>query len=518
MKEEAGLSRRGFMKAAGAATVALAASSLATGCAPKDPKQGSQNVVDGSSTEWTDEADIVIMGLGAAGVAAAVEAVAAQAKVIAIEKAQKAGGATVLSGGLIYMGGGTKLQTKLGIEDTPEGFRSYLSKALGKSSDSQLFATFCDQSVDLYDWCVEHGMRFEGGVDEVSHVVEPPEGISLIYTGNERAPEYASIAAPAPRGHAPQGGAVGIIEPLLSEVEGGMDVRYETTGTELVVDGAGAVIGIKAKSSDKGELAIKANKGVILASGAFTFNEDLVADARAEVLSCKKRTGRENDLGDGLLAALKIGAATHSMSRMTIGEHVYLYGALSSGALLDYRGHRILSEDWYGSFIGRKVLENTPDSCFIILDQPLYDEVMQTPFAKGLPEPLKADTLEEVARQAGLPADNVVFSINRYNGFCEQGSDSDFEKGAEYLQPLVTPPFYAVPANLGALASYFTLGGLKINPSAQVVDLDGEPIPGLYAAGRCSCGIFGEYAGSGSSIADGLTFGRIAGKVAATSA
>lgn len=518
MKQEAGLSRRGFVKAAGAATVALAASSLAAGCAPKDPKQSSQIAGEGSSTEWTDEADVVIMGLGAAGVAAAVEAVAAQSKVIAIEKAEKAGGATVLSGGLIYMGGGTKLQTNLGIEDTPENFKNYLSKALGKSSDPELFATFCDQSVDLYDWCVEQGMKFEGGVDETSHVVEPPEGISLIYSGNERTREYMSVAAPAPRGHAPKGGAINIIEPLLSNVEGDMDIRYKTTGTELVVDSAGAVIGIKAKGPDKGDLAIKANKGVILTSGAFTFNEGLVADARAEVLSCKKRTGGENDLGDGLLAALKIGAATHSLSRMTIGEHVYLYGALSSGALLDYRGHRILSEDWYGSFIGRKVLENSPDSCFIILDQPLYDEVMQNPSAKGLPEPLKADTLEDIAKQTGLPEGNVVFSIERYNEFCDQGVDSDFDKGVEYLQPLVTPPFYAVPANLGALASYFTLGGLKINPSAQVVDLDGAAIPGLYAAGRCSCGIFGEYAGSGSSIADGLTFGRIAGKAAATSA
>ena len=213
---------------------------------------------------------------------------------------------------------------------------------------------------------------------------------------------------------------------------------------------------------------------------------------------------------------MKIGAATHSLSRMTVGEHVYMYGALSAGVLLDYRGHRILSEDWYGSFIGRKILENSSNKCYIVLDQPLCDQVMAHPFAKGLPEALSAGSLEELSELMGLPADNVASTVERYNGFCAEGKDHDFDKGAEYLQVLSAAPFYAVPADVGSMASYFTLGGLKIDPSAQVMAIDGAPIKGLYAAGRCSCGIFGEYAGSGTSIADGLTFGRIAGKSAAS--
>ena len=516
MDQQVGISRRGFVKAAGVAAAALAGSSLAAGCAPKGSQSKSQGGVDAGSIVWTDEADVVIMGLGCAGVAAAVEAVAAGAKVIAIEKADKAGGATALSGGLIYMGGGTELQTSLGVQDTPENFKKYLSKALGGSSDPELLDTFCDASVDLYSWCVEHGMRFPGTVDETSHVVEPPEGVSLMYSGNERTCEYAEVAAPAPRAHAPEGGAANIIEPLLAEAAQSMEVLYETAGGDLVVDGSGTVIGIRAKSADKGDLAIKANKGVILASGAFTLNEGLVADARGEVLACKKRTAGANDQGDGLVAALKIGAATHSLSRMTVGEHVYMYGALSAGVLLDYRGHRILSEDWYGSFIGRKILENSSNKCYIVLDQPLCDQVMAHPFAKGLPEALSAGSLEELSELMGLPADNVASTVERYNGFCAEGKDHDFDKGSEYLQVLSAAPFYAVPADVGSMASYFTLGGLKIDPSAQVMAIDGAPIKGLYAAGRCSCGIFGEYAGSGTSIADGLTFGRIAGKSAAS--
>ena len=91
------------------------------------------------------------------------------------------------------------------------------------------------------------------------------------------------------------------------------------------------------------------------------------------------------------------------------------------------------------------------------------------------------------------------------------GEDTDFHKGAEYLKPVETAPFYAYDFSL-AMCGFHTLGGLKINADAQVVGLDGNPIEGLYAAGRSSNGIFGYYPGSGSSIADALTFGRIAGQ------
>ncbi len=113
----------------------------------------------------------------------------------------------------------------------------------------------------------------------------------------------------------------------------------------------------------------------------------------------------------------------------------------------------------------------------------------------------------------GLPVDATVETIDEYNDDCEDGVDL-WGKSADYLTGVRTAPFYAIywGAKMG---SYHTLGGLKINGSAEVVDLDNEPIPGLYAAGRTSCGIFGQYPGSGSSVADCLTFGRIAGESAA---
>lgn len=510
------VSRRTFITAIGATGVALGLGSLATGCSPQgsDEPQALGNA-GADDIAWTDEADVVVVGLGAAGAAAAVAAREEGATVIALEAADQAGGTTALSGGLIYMGGGTSVQQRLGIEDTPENFKAYLTKAVGPSADAELLDIFCASSPDLCAWCIDHGMAFDGDADETSHVVEAPEGISLMYSGNERAADYASIATPAPRGHAPSGGAASIVDSLLQSAGADLDIRFGTALSELVTDNSGAVVGVKAEGPD-GLVAVRAGKGVILATGAFTNNDEIVENYRPEVLSCRGRTAGPLDRGDGMIAAQKIGAAVRGASRMTVGAHVYMYEGLPKGALLNHRGQRILAEDWYGSFIGRTILENTLSGCFVIIDQTTYDEAMGSPYAAGLTNITSADSIEALAEKSGLDAGRTAESIARYNEFCRTGVDEDFGKSSEYLVPIEQGPFYAVSVLPQDFSAFFTLGGLKIDGSARVINLDGKPINGLYAAGRCSCGIFGEYAGSGSSIADGLTFGRIAGQAAAT--
>lgn len=508
------MSRRKFLKTASAATAIAAAGALATGCAAKGASSGSAG--GEAEPSWTHEAEVVVVGLGAAGAAAFASAAEQGVRVIALEAADKAGGTTVLSGGLVYFGGGTAVQSKLNIEDSPENFKAYFSKAVGPSADPELVSIFCEESPDLCGWCIDHGMVFEGQADTAGHTVEAPEGVCLMYSGNERAADFAEIATPAPRAHIPQGGASAIVNTLIDSTEGDTDILYKTALEDLVVDGSGTVTGLKAKGPD-GEIFVKASKGVILTTGAFTMNESLVANCRPEALACRGRTASPYDMGDGMVAAQKIGAATRSLSRVTVGAHVYMYGALSQGVLVDHRAHRILAEDWYGSFIGRTILENSLDKCFIILDQATLDEVMTSPFAAGLTNIISAESIEELAASTGLDATSLASTIERYNSLCSNGRDVDFGKSEEYLIALGDGPYHAVSVRPQDFAAFFTLGGLKINASSQVIDLDGKPIPGLYAAGRCSCGVFGEYAGSGSSIADALTFGRIAGRASAAS-
>ena len=507
------MSRRSFITGAGVAAGAALAGGSALAMASEKATSAAADV----PASWDEEADVVIVGFGAAGAAAAIEAHNAGASVCVIEKSGRGGGSTFRSGGIIYMGGGTGLQKDLGIEDTPEGMAAYVKAALGPSSDAELQKIFCDSSVELYDWCVEQGMVFDGRAEVETHIVEATEGVSLHYTGNERAYEYATITEPVPRGHTPNGGAPGIFEPMETVVEGFTQPHYNTAAHDLVTDETGAVIGVLATDADGNELAVKANKGVVISAGSFAYNDAMIADYNGDYLLCGSRTGNENDLGDGIRMGQKVGAATKSMDRIAALEFMYLYGDLAAGVMLDYHGFRFLCEDWYGSWIGREVMERTPDACFVIIDQPKLDNILTTQYGGHLKPYAQADSIEELAEAIGLPVDHVVESVERYNQMCANGEDTDYHKSLEYLKAIETGPFYAMYTT-PVMTSMFTLGGLKINTKAEVVNYDNEPIPGLYAAGRSSNGIYGEYIGSGSSIADCLIFGRIAGKSAAARA
>lgn len=463
---------------------------------------------------WASEADVIVVGLGGAGAVAAIRAYEAGASVLVVETSSRGGGSTFRSGGLIYMGGGTQLQKDLGVEDTLENMRAYVETLAGPSADPDLLDVFCSTSVELYDWLVDHGVEFGGTLDDTSHSTEPPAGVSLMYSGNERAWEYLDVATPAPRGHAPTDAAMGLFEPLESQIEGFAEVHYTTTATALVTDESGTVVGVRATDADGNELAFGANKGVILTAGAFTYNDQMLSDYAADTLMCGSRTGCETDRGEGILMAQRIGAATRSMGCINYNRSIYLFGNLSAGAVVDYNGMRYLSEDWHGGKVGLTISQHSPDKSFIITDDAILKSAMETPYGAMLSPVAQADTLEELAEALGLPVDNLLASIERYNGFCEAGEDPDFHKSPEYLWPIATPPFSAINCALSG-CGFHTLGGLKIDTQARVLDLNGDPIDGLYAAGRTSCGFFGRYPGSGSSIGDGMTFGYVAGAAAA---
>ncbi len=196
-------------------------------------------------------------------------------------------------------------------------------------------------------------------------------------------------------------------------------------------------------------------------------------------------------------------------------EFLYLYGDMTAGVMLDRTGRRFLSEDWYGSWIGRIATQYSPDACWVVVDDAMLQGILATPYGSLMQPAYSADTLEELVGQLGIPADNALDSVKRYNGQCAAGVDADFGKSVDYLKPIEVAPFHALDARPSVMASPLTLGGLKIDTSAEVLDLDGDPIPGLYAAGRTSSGVFGEYPGSGTSVADCVVFGRIAGEKAA---
>lgn len=157
----------------------------------------------GDITGWDLEADVVVTGYGIAGVAAAIEAGRAGADVLILERTSSWGGAAALSGGWIYLGGGTPLQQALGFEDTPANMEKFMVAALGPGADKAKIAEYCRSSVEHYNWLVECGVPFKQEFWaqpgwEVAH----DEGLG--YSGGENAAPFNQVADPAPRGHVPQ--------------------------------------------------------------------------------------------------------------------------------------------------------------------------------------------------------------------------------------------------------------------------------------------------------------------------
>lgn len=416
------------------------------------------------------------------------------------------------------MGGGTRLQKACGIDDTLDNMKAYIRAVTEYTGgDSDLCDLYCEESLPLYDWLEEQGVVFDEKADTDSHLVVAPQGIGLEYSGNERAWEYERIAKPAPRGHSPHfeegsKGAESLFAYLRASVEqSGTDILYETEALDLVRDGSGRIVGVLAES-DKKRIAVRANKGVVLATGAFVLNDEMVADQCPVAAVTGSRSGHPNDQGSGIRMAQRMGAGLKNMEHANITCFLYMYG-IASGVLVNRYGQRFIDESSYGGWVGKAIYRQTPEKAYVIADQTLMASVSET-HLKNLSIAGQEDTIEKLAETVGLEPNALASTVERYNDFAAAGSDNDFHKTVEFLTPVSTPPFYAIDFSIGH-CSCRTLGGLKTDANAQVVDCDGKPMAGLYSAGSNACAIYGDYPGSGTSIGQALVFGRIAGKTAA---
>lgn len=505
------ISRRSFL-GMGAAAAVLAGAGLA-GCSGNAASGSTDSGGSADEIAWTKETDVVVVGLGGAGCAAAIEANKEGAEVVVLEMTKDGGGSTSVCGGFIFMGGGTELQKKFGYDETVDQYFDYLASAAGDNANTDFIKIICDSGADLYSWCVECGMDFDSGeVDPEHHLGGYNAGFSLGFSGNEMARQYASVTPPIPHGHMPQPGSSGadIFEPLKATVEGaGIEVLYETPGTQLFIDDSGRVIGISAQGPD-GEVLIKAKKGVVLTCGGFTNNDDMVNDFYPyPTLLGVGRVAGGTENGSGILMGLAAGAATRGMGNFQVGRTIVTKNELlANGVLVDAVGHRIVAEDEYNSFIGKAIVQAPTAQCYLIVDDETWNETN----VDGKDEPMvSADSIAEIAAALYVDADILTNTFDFYNASVALGNDREFGKDPKFLKDMSAGPFHVIYAGTETMYTG-SLGGLKIDTDARVLDLEGNAIPGLYSAGRNSGSIYGWYMGSGSSMADCLTFGRIAGK------
>jgi 3-oxo-5alpha-steroid 4-dehydrogenase len=464
---------------------------------------------------WDDEADVVVAGLGCAGACAALEARAAGADVLVLERETLGGGTSALSGGLIYLGGGTPVQKQCGFEDSPEQMFLYLMAACGPGADEAKVRLFCERSVEHFHWLVARGVPFkasfypEGGT-------EPPTDDGLIFSGSEAAHPFAAFARPAPRGHHPQqpGAAGGFLMQKLLAAVAASGARPLTGArcVSLVLDKTGRVLGAVARTSE-GERTLRARRGVVLATGGFIHDDAMLARHAPWLLRCKVRIGCEGDDGSGIRLGMAAGAEAIRLDAASISLPYYPPKRLKQGLLVNRQGQRFINEDAYYGRAGEFSLLRHDGQAWLIVDDAILGGARPM---GGMKLRAVGETIEELESELGFTAGTLQATVNLYNRYATDRQDPVLHKAPEHVSPLASPPFGAFDCTVErAIYAAFTLGGLRTKPGGAVLTPSGDEIPGLFAAGRATSGVCAQGYSSGLSLADGTFFGRLAGESAA---
>lgn len=448
------------------------------------------------------DTDVVVIGGGGAGFAAAVSAKEAGADVILVEKLASVGGNTLISGGE-YAAPANDIQKEEGIEDSKELFAKDVEEAGG---NPELIKVLADKATEDAYWLRDDigvewldSLMFFGG-----HSVKRSL-IPAAHTGNELIKNY-----------------------LKKAEELGIEVLTETDVKEILSKD-GKVCGIKAETKD-GELVVNA-KSVVVASGGFGANADMCYENDKEIDEHVLSTNSPGATGDGILMAEKLGADTVDMDKIQLypvcdvetGKLLYCGDTrLVGGALLvNKEGKRFVEELGTRREISMAIKAQTDYVGYVLWDETSNEktgtmksnpEEAKSLFDRGLM--VKADTLEELADHFGIDKDALLETVKTFNENSAKKEDPEFNLRMLGWQ-VKDAPFYMMKA---APAVHHTMGGLKINTDAQVLNKDGEWIDGLYAAGEVTGGIHGSNRLGSVAMADITVFGRIAGENAAANA
>ena len=468
---------------------------------------------------WHQQADVVIVGLGGAGACAALEARAAGASVIALERAWKGGGTSAQASGQLYMGGGTPLQKACGFEDDPEEMYKYLVASCGPGADEQKLRVYCERSVGHYHWITGQGVPFKQTFLPVEVGTDPYTDDGLSYTGSELAWPFREIARPAPRGHTAQqvGENAGqlMMDILLRNAEAaGVTVVHDALCEPLVVDADGRAVGVVAVVAGE-ERLVRARRGVILTAGGYIHNKAMLARYAPITRRARFRLGCDGDDGRGIRMGMGARGDAIRMEAACIVVPFSRNRQFVKGVLVNEQGQRFCNEDLYQSLLGEIGMWRQHGRIWLVLDDALYEKPQ-------LPTGIVAvaETFEELEREAKVfPAGSLVQTLRGYNEGAARGEDPLFHKEDRWLTPLSKPPYVVLDLTVEKYPfwSAFTLGGLHTRSTGEVLDADGDVVPGLYAAGRNASGLPAHGYNSGLSLADATFSGRLAGAAAATS-
>lgn len=458
--------------------------------------------------------DVVVIGSGAAGLAAALSASEAGASVLVAEAEGIAGGSSRLSGGFM-MGAGTRYQRAAGIEDTPEAlYRHYLTLNQW-NLDIGPAKRLCQEAGESIEWLGDLGVEFHD---------------RLIYGGDEF----------VPRVHLPLGRGQGVVDVLAHQCRArGVEIALGQRVDRLLVEG-GAVRGVAVGGDEL------RSKGVVIASGGFGNNPEMLAELfpSAAATGWSYYIGADGSRGDHVRLGEQVGALLSGRDRGLRLLHAnfdrmyesYIPGWLT---MVDATGRRFVDETApYGILDG--LVRVAGDRVWVVFDRAALEysstvarNKQDRPTSSDKPSPhwnvdmveamvaegkvYEAPTVAALAAAAGLPPATLEATVAKVNRWSELGEDQELGKDPKFLDGMRTPPYYA--AELRPASVCWTAFGLRIDRDARVQSEAGLPVPGLHAAGECTSGVIGPmYVGSGNMYSNCVTMGRIAGATAAATA
>ena len=469
----------------------------------------------GAVPAWDREVDVVVVGLGAAGVSAALEAHRAGAEVLVLERASGGGGASAASEGIFYLGGGTTLQRDLGVEDSPANMYAFM-RAVTSTSDDDVLRQFCDEAGEHFDWLEAQGVRFERALF-TGKAVAVRTGAGLLTTGNEKVWPFREQAVPAARGHqaegseAERGGAPAMRALLATFEREGVAAMYDTGVVGLVGDDDG-VVGVHARQHGT-DVWVRARSGVVLATGSFNLNAEMTAASFPTFAHYGTPLGIDTNDGAGIQLGESVGGITRAMDGVIATASIYPPAQLIKGIVVNNLGRRFVPEDAYHGRLAHFVERQPGHQAYLIVDEEIfaYPEKGSHRMVDGF------ETVAEMEAALGMPSGALAATLDEYNRDVAAGEDRAFHKYHDWLTPL-HPPF--VVFDISVTSSdyhYIALGGLATDLDGRVLRADDGVVDGLYAVGACAAHFpqnGHEYA-SGMSLGPGSWWGRRAGRHAA---
>ena len=438
--------------------------------------------------------DVVVIGSGGTGLAAAIQASDRDTSVLLVEKMPTIGGNTIKAS-VGMNAAGTRFQKLKGIHDCKEKFYQESLKGGHGTNNPELLRSFVENAPEAIEWLADRGIELN----------------DITITGG-----MSTDRTHRPADRSAVGGF--LISGLQRNIaQRDIDVMLDTDVLEILMEN-GAVSGLRVKNDENEELTIRA-KSIVMATGGFSANQEMVVKYRPD-LKGFVTTNHKGATGTGIALLERIGAGTVDMGEIQIHPTVeqttsYLISEAIRGGgaiLVNQKGERFVNELETRDKVSAAIINLPEHYSYIIFDEQVRrnNKAADEYIGKGFV--VSADSPRVLTDKLGLDMHAFLATLERYNVFVEKQHDADFGRTTALRHPIHEGPFYAIRIAPGV---HHTMGGVTINADTKVLDVKGNVIQGVFAAGEVAGGLHGRNRIGGNAVADIIVFGTMAGRHAA---